>query len=291
MKSFDEFAAVRRRKRSSVEAGEKDKEGEKPAQAAGAGPEADADGPTPSPGWSASAFLGSRGFHSLVLVLLLVQCAMMPVTLVRVASWLRLTAELLVYASAVVTSFEFLLAGFSVDKMRILLVLDVLLQTAICAALLMRWARLYPALAWLPFARALPRLLDAAGELDAAWQRVLDAAEDEGRRWRADASELRKMLDEAAASLRREDATNSRLKEALEGREEEVEMLQAALEIAAQQQQQWEDRFGVSIAQEEADKEAEARSGPAGAPAAALPRTKRTKVVVGADLKAKTTKG
>ncbi|KAA0178448.1 hypothetical protein FNF27_00297 [Cafeteria roenbergensis] len=224
--NFDEFVAVQRRKRAaaSTEAG-------KAASGAAA--------PDRAPEASVSAFLGSRGFGLTVIALLLVECAAMPLSLTKADHWAQFAGEGAVYLAVAASLVELLLSAASVDKFRVLIVVDAVLQAGLGLALFLRVAQDYPWLAWAPFARSF-RILDCIAAFDAAWQRLLDASEEDLRAARRRAGELTRELEEARASATREDETNLRLKEALDMREEDVEMLTAALQIAAQQQAEWE---------------------------------------------------
>lgn len=225
--NFDEFVAVQRRKRAAAAT-----EGGKTAAGA-------ADAGEQAPVASVTAFLGSRGFGLAVIALMLLECAAMPLSLTKADHWVQLAGEFTVYLAASASLVELLLSAASVDRFRLLIVVDAVLQAGLGLALFLRVAQDYPWLAWAPFARSF-RVLDCIATFDAAWRRLLDASEEDLRAARRRAGELARELDEARAAATREDETNLRLKEALDMREEDVEMLTAALQIAAQQQAEWE---------------------------------------------------
>jgi hypothetical protein len=276
--NFEEFSAVRRRQRGKTS----DKEEEAPVPA----PVPAEGGSDESPSPTLSGFLGSRGFHLAIIVLVFVECATMPLSLARLESWMRAAAEGAVYVCAGLSLVELLLSVVAVDRLRLTVILDTTLQVCIGMVLFLQYGREYPGLAWLPFLRML-RVFDAVWGVEQGWRVVLEASEAELAASRKLVASLQSQLDEAAAGVNREVSSNARLLEALDAREEEVDMLRAALEIAAAQQQEWEDRFGVSIADEFAARVEE--GGASMPPAATAGGGKPSKrMVVSADLRTTT---
>jgi hypothetical protein len=209
---------------------------------------------------SVNRFLGSRGFQIVVIVGVLVECALMPLSLARLDVWVRFAAECGVYAVVLVTLVELILAAISVEQLRGLIFADAVLQLALALALVMRFGLEYPVIAWVPFLRGV-RVFECIAYIDESWQRLLEAAEAESREAHREARELGRQLDEAAAAARREDETNLRLKEALDMKAAEAEMLHEALTVAAEQQQEWQDRLGPSDPAESALPSAAAQAG------------------------------
>ncbi|KAA0171779.1 hypothetical protein FNF28_00415 [Cafeteria roenbergensis] len=224
----------------------------------------------------------------------------MPLSLTKADHWAQFAGEGAVYLAVAASLVELLLSAASVDKFRVLIVVDAVLQAGLGLALFLRVAQDYPWLAWAPFARSF-RILDCIAAFDAAWQRLLDASEEDLRAARRRAGELTRELEEARASATREDETNLRLKEALDMREEDVEMLTAALQIAAQQQAEWEAgaeagagrRVGGAAGAAGADATARPAAAGAGGPAkaptgstAGVRRRGGKRIVVGEDMSA-----
>jgi len=226
---FEEFAAARRRKRAAQP------EDDEAAPA----PAANDQQPDRAPAASLAAFLGSRGFGVFVIVMLLLECAAMPLSLARLEHWMRMAAEATVYAAAASSILEMLLCAASVERFRLLVVVDAALQASLALALFMQVGREYPGIAWLPYLRSY-RIFDCISSFDSAWQLLLDSTEEELRSARRRASDLLRDLAEARASAVREDETNGRLKDALEMAQDEAQMLRTALEIAAEQQAEHE---------------------------------------------------
>lgn len=230
--NFDEFSAVRKRKQGARN------------EATEVAPAADT---RDAPGMSVNGFLGSRGFQIVVILGVLVECALMPLSLARLDVWVRFAAECGVYIVVVTTLVELILAAVSVERLRALIFADAIVQLALALALMMRFGLEYPVIAWVPFLRGV-RVFECISFIDETWQRLLEAAEAESRDARQHARELGRLLEEAASAARREDETNLRLKEALDMKAAEAEMLHEALTVAAEQQQEWQERFGVSVA-------------------------------------------